>query len=76
MEYRCNQCGHVWEARIDRKPHQCPRCKRYDYAEENKSKEKNETEEVKETDDEKVDEPIKQTKPIKPKTIFQMLNRR
>ena len=29
---RCNQCGHVWEPRVN-PPQSCPRCKRYDWNE-------------------------------------------
>ena len=34
VEYDCNLCGHHWISRT-KKPMTCPRCKRYDYGEEN-----------------------------------------
>lgn len=31
----CTQCGYQWKGLVDN-PKQCPRCKRYDWKEENK----------------------------------------
>ena len=34
-KYKCNQCEYEWESKL-KKPKQCPRCKRYDWDQENK----------------------------------------
>lgn len=35
MDLTCRLCGYPWESKIE-KPKQCPRCKRYDYADKEK----------------------------------------
>jgi len=35
MKHKCNQCEYEWVSKLE-EPKQCPRCKRYDWKEENK----------------------------------------
>jgi len=35
MKCKCSKCGYVWLSRIEQKPKACPKCKRYNWDEDN-----------------------------------------
>ena len=39
VEHTCKKCGHEWKGKED--PKSCPKCKRYDWKDENKDGNKN-----------------------------------